>query len=91
MYKIIENPRMMTQEEIVSAYNGKWIYVVKANFTPHGKLIEGMPVVLGEFQFDGVREGIYDQYDSEEYKERYSYTLLPNNGTISSVFGMENA
>jgi hypothetical protein len=87
MHKIIENPRVMTKAEIDNAYRGKWVYVVKANINPHGRLIEGMPVVLGEFQFDGVEEGIYEQFKKTEYEERLSYTLLPNDDTISSVFG----
>nr|AGS53408.1 hypothetical protein [uncultured bacterium contig00025] len=87
MYKIIENPHFMTKAEIDSAYKGKWVYIVKADINPHGRLIEGMPVVLGEFQFDGVEEGIYERFKKKEYEERLSYTLLPNDDTISSVFG----
>jgi hypothetical protein len=88
MYKLIENPRLMSQEEIDNAYNGSWVYIVKANIDPHGKLIAGVPVVLGEFQFAGVDEGIYKQFDGSEFGRKLSYTLLPHDNTISSVFGM---
>ncbi|MDR0221870.1 MAG: hypothetical protein LBI54_10775 [Lachnospiraceae bacterium] len=87
MYKVIENPIMMSRDEIDSIYKGKWVYIVNAIITPQGKFIEGMPVVLGEFQYDGVEEGIYERYKTKEYEERLSYTLLPNHSTISSVFG----
>jgi hypothetical protein len=88
LYKIIENPVKMTKDEIDHTYKGMWVYIVKANIDKHGWLIEGMPVVLGEFQYDGVEEGIYEQYRKKEYEERLSYTLLPNDDTISSVFGV---
>lgn len=88
MYEIIENPRIMTREEIRNQYTGKWVYVVKANITQHGELIEGMPVVLGEYQFDGVDEGIYEQWDTPEYEERLSYMLIPAGNCIASVYGM---
>ena len=88
MYQLIENPRMMLQEEIDSIYDGYWVYIVNANITPNGKLIEGIPVVLGKFQFAGVDEGVYKQFDGSEYGRKLSYTLLPHDNTISSVFGV---
>jgi hypothetical protein len=88
MYEIISNPQMMTKEEIDRIYSGKWVYIVKADIDRHGWLSEGMPVILGEFQYAGVEEGIYDQFDSAEYEKRLSYTLLPNDSTISSAFGV---
>ena len=88
MYEIIKNPKMMSKAQIDKAYMGKWIYIVKADIDIHGTLIEGMPVVLGEYQFDGVEEGIYAQFDSAEYGRDLSYTLLPHEDTISSVFAV---
>jgi hypothetical protein len=88
MYTIIKNPRMMTRDEIVQLYNGYWVYVVNAEIDTHGTLMRGMPVVLGKYQFAGVDEGIYKQFDGEEYGRDLSYNLLPNSNTISSVFGI---
>ena len=88
MYVIIPNPKMMSKDAIDKAYMGKWVYIVKADIDPHGTLIKGMPVVLGEFQFDGVEEGIYTQFDGTEYGRDLSYNLLSNDDTISSVFGV---
>ena len=61
MYQILENPRMMPSDEIDKTFDGKWVYVVKAHINPHGELIEGMPVVTGDYQFEGVEEGIYEK------------------------------
>jgi hypothetical protein len=88
MYKIIENPNMMSKAEIDRVYKGKWVYIVKANVDVHGTLVEGMPVVIGDYQFAGVEEGIYKQFDSDEYGRDLSYTLLPYDNSISSVFGV---
>jgi hypothetical protein len=89
MYQIIENPKMMSKKEIRDAYYGKWVFVVKANITRHGELIEGMPIILGDYQFEGIEDGIYDKYKGEEYESTLSHMLIPHNNTISSVFGME--
>jgi len=90
MYKILENPRIMTREEIDSTYNGHWVYVVKADLNKHGELITGMPVVLGQYQFESVEEGIYDKYDGNEYSRWLSYDLLPlDEFTIVSVYGVD--
>ena len=88
MYQIIENPKVMSKEEIEQKYSGYWVYIVQANINPHGTLIEGMPVVLGEYQFDGVEEGIYERFDLPKYGRRLSYTLVPHGNMISSVFGV---
>ena len=88
MYEIISNPKMMTKDEIDRAYSGNWVYIVNANITVHGELIEGVPVVLGEYQFDGIEEGIYNQFDGEKFGQDLSYNLLPHDNTISSVFGL---
>ena len=88
MYEIIGNPKMMSKADIDKIFMGKWIYIVNDNIDMHGTLIEGMPVVLGEYQFDGVEEGIYAQFDGTEYGSDLSYNLLPHGDIISSVFGV---
>ena len=90
MYEIIENPKMMTKAEIDKTYDGKWVYIVIADINKHGTLITGMPVVIGDYQFEGVDEdrSIYDKYDSEEYEERYSYSLVSLENTITSVYAV---
>jgi hypothetical protein len=89
MYEIINNPRVMTRDEIDNVYDGKWVYIVKAKFTPNESLIEGMPVVVGDIPYDGVDDGIYEQFNDKEYEQRYSHTLLDlPSYFISSVFNV---
>jgi hypothetical protein len=85
MVQIIENPIMMTNEEIKAMYDGKWTYVVNCEFTPGRRLIRGRPVVVADMQFEDVASGIYDQYDAEEYGEKLSNSLLDTFGLIPSV------
>ena len=76
MYQVLDNPRMMPSNEIYKTFDGKWVFVVKANITPQGKLIEGMPVVIGDFHFEGVEEGIYEKYNTPEYGSQLSLSSL---------------
>ena len=86
MYKILDNPRVMPSDEIDKTFDGKWVYVVKANITPHGELIEGMPVVTADFHFEGVEEGIYEMYKTPEYGRRLSRgSLLPASDDLNLV------
>jgi len=89
MYRIIDNPIMMTESEIREAFDGKWVYIVKADITRHGELLSGMPVVIADTPFEGNDDGIYEQYDTEEYEERYGCDMNHYEPFISSVFSVE--
>ena len=87
MYQILENPRMMSSDEIDKTFRGKWVYVVKADITRHGELIEGMPVVIADFHFEGVEEGIYKIYKTPEYGRRLSLSsLMRSYNDLSLIF-----
>ena len=88
MYEVIGSPKVLTREEIDELFDGKWVYIVKAKFTPNEMLIEGMPVVIGDAPFDGVEDGIYKQFKNKDYGERCSYTLLKQPNLISSVYNV---
>jgi len=89
MYQIVESPKMMTSDEIDETFIGKWVYIVNANITRHGELIEGMPVIVGDYQFEGIEEGIYEKYKTSEYDKTLSYSLLSLDNTIVSVYGVQ--
>lgn len=67
MVEIVENPVMMTYEEMESEYDGKWVYAVNCELTPGDRLISGTPVIVADMQYEGVDTGIYDRYDTDEY------------------------
>ncbi|MCL2188482.1 MAG: hypothetical protein FWC16_00515 [Defluviitaleaceae bacterium] len=89
MYELLSSPKIFSKAEIDQEFNGKWVYIVKAKFTPNDMLIEGMPVVTGDAPFDGVDDGIYNQFDEDEYEETCSYTLLKQPNLISSVYNVK--
>jgi hypothetical protein len=84
-YKILNHTEPMTDGEIRQMYKGHWVYVTNAVFDEYNGLVSGIPVVIGNRAFDGVKHGIYDKYDAEEYGERTDMNLLPNRGFISSL------
>ena len=85
MVQVIESPVMMSREDIKSAFNGKWVYIVSCEFTPGDRLIRGIPVVVADMQFEDVDSGIYDKYDAEEYGHKLSKSFLDTFGLSRSI------
>jgi len=89
MYQILENPKVMTKEEINKEFDGKWVYIVKAKFTHSQSLIEGMPVIIADTPCEGNEDGIYEMYQKPEFDERYHYDLVHYEPFIPSIISME--
>ena len=89
MYKIIDNPVMMSKDEIEKEFDGKWIYIVKAEFTIGKRLVKGMPVIVADSPFEGQDEEIYKKYRTPEYDARYARDLCHYEPSIPSVFSVE--
>ena len=85
MVRILENPVMMSRDEMASRFDGKWIYVVNCEYTPGDRLIRGIPVVEADMQFEGVDSGIYNKYDADEYGSTLSESFLDTFGLIRSI------
>ena len=77
-YKLLDHTEPMTEAEIRQLYMGYWVYIVKAKLTETMGLIEGIPVVIGAVPYDGVEDGIYEKYKSDEYVERVGKSLRYN-------------
>jgi len=84
-YRLLEHTEPLSNDEIRRLYKGYWIFIVKAKLTETGGLIEGIPVVIGAVPFDGVRDGIYEKYKTDEYAVCCDMSLRPNRGFISSL------
>lgn len=78
MYEIIQNPKRMLIQEIDNSFDGKWVYIVRCEKSEGNKTIAGIPVVIADSPFEGVEDGIYNQYKNDEYGYTLSYTLLPS-------------
>ena len=84
-YKLLDHTEPLSIDEIRRLYKGYWIYIVKAQLGEHGKVLSGIPVIIGQMAADGAEDGIYAKYRSDEYNVRTSLNLLPNRGFISSL------
>jgi len=84
-YKLLDHTEPLSIDEIRRLYKGYWIYIVKAQLGEHGKVLSGIPVIIGQMAADGAEDGIYTKYRSDEYNVRTSLNLLPNRGFISSL------
>jgi len=84
-YKLLEHTEPLTINEIRRLYKGYWVYIVKAELGEHGKILSGIPVIIGQVAADGVEDGIYLKYKTDDYNVRTSLNLLPNRGFISSL------
>ncbi|MCL2199970.1 MAG: hypothetical protein FWB80_13720 [Defluviitaleaceae bacterium] len=85
MYEILQNPKRMLIQEIDNSFDGKWVYIVHCEKSEGNKTIAGVPVVIADGPFEGVEEGIYNQYKDGAYGETLSYTLLPSLNFYASL------
>ena len=85
----IENPVYMTAEEIEAAYDGKWVFIVRAKHSPHMKFLGGEPVVVADGIFEGQADGFYEEFMAEDYAPRADrdYTELAPE-LLNAFFGV---
>ena len=69
MYKILPKDEQLeyTFPQLQEQFNGKWVYLVHAVFNEAHGLVKAIPVVVAESELEGVEEGIYEPYHSEDY------------------------
>ena len=65
----------MTYDELKEAYDEKWIFLVNCELTPYSELLSGIPAVIGDRPYEGAQDGIYDQFDTEEFAPRCDATF----------------
>ena len=77
MYKIIDEKKRkrMTLEEIENEFDEMWVYTVNCNMNSNNKIIDAIPVIIGDAIFEGVQDGIYDKFDEEKYVPRCDINL----------------
>ena len=88
-YRLLDHTEPLPAAEIKRLYRGYWVYIVKAEFSEFNELLSGIPVVIGSTPSDGVEDGIYQKYRSEEYDIRADLNLLPNRGFIPTLSRLE--
>jgi len=69
MYRIIPNDerREFTFSQLQEKFDGKWVYLVHAEFSNLHGLQKAIPVVVADSELEGIEDGIYKPFHSEEY------------------------
>jgi hypothetical protein len=69
MYKIIPNNEQSeySYTQLREQFNGKWLYLVHAEFSDSHGLIKATPVVVADSELEGIEEGIYKPYQSSDF------------------------
>ena len=83
----IENPVYLTANEIEATYDGKWVYIANAQYTPYRGLLGGVPVVVADDIFEGQDDGFYDQFRVDEYAPRTDRDYIPREPMILTFSG----
>jgi len=82
-YNLLNHKVPLEAAEIERLYDDSWVYIVNAQFTDDGVFVRGIPVVSGNCAYAGASDGIYSQFDSEEYGEHTElYLFKPELFTI---------
>ena len=84
-YKVLDHTEPLSNAEIRRLYDGYWVFIANAKLTETYGLIEGIPVVIGTVPFDGVDDGIYKKYRSEEYGTCCDMSLRHSRNFVSSL------
>ena len=69
MYNIIpkDEQREYSFSQLQEKFDGKWVYLVHAKFSNSHGLLKAIPVVVADSELEGIEDGIYRLYQSEEY------------------------
>jgi len=62
-YHIIENPIMMTYEEICEKYDGAWVLSCHCEFTEGKRLIKGAPCLVVDSAAEDVPIEVLNMFD----------------------------
>ena len=86
MYTVLDKAELLSFDEIKAKYDGKWVFMTNCEFSSGNKLLNAIPRVLANNQYEGLDEGIYDVYKNKElYGESVSYTLYDIEYLIKNI------
>ena len=91
MYKIIPQVerREYTFEQLKELFDGKWVYLINAEFNDAHGLLKATPVVVADSELEGIEEGIYEQYHNEAYGNKADADFTNMCVSIPSVLWSE--
>jgi len=77
MYKIIDDSERMSPEQIMSAFKGKWVFLVDLKGSPFGWFESAIPAIVADEPFEGDETGIYDKLENEYNGNTTTWSFLP--------------
>jgi hypothetical protein len=69
MYRVLPKNEQIeyTFAELKEAFDGKWVYLVRAVFNDAHGLMKASPVVVADSELEGVEDDVYTQFHSADY------------------------
>jgi len=69
----------MTIDEIEREFAGKWVLVTNCVYSEYNQVIGGIPVAVADSEFEGQRDGFYDEFKDPKYAPRFSNDMNYDN------------
>jgi len=87
MREIIKNPLYMTNEEIHTGFDGKWVLIINAEMTDSMEFIGGIPVVVADNIYEGHDDGFYKEFiDNDNYTPCLDLDLRKSSEFLANAF-----
>jgi hypothetical protein len=93
MYRIIprDERKEYTFEQLKKFFDGKWLYLVHAEFTDAHRLLKATPVVVADSELEGIEDGIYKPFRAESFGNKADADFTNMCPAFASVFWSERA
>jgi len=69
----------MKIEEMEKEFTGKWVLVTNCIYSEYDQVIGGIPVAVADSEFEGQRDGFYDEFKDPKYSPRFSNDMNYDN------------
>ena len=86
MRQKLDNPAYMTFDDIKMTFNGKWVYITNAHFTPYMEFLGGVPVVVADYVYEGQADGLYDEFRDKRYAPRTEWDFTESVPELLNAF-----
>ena len=84
-YKLLDHTEPMTIDEIGELYDGYWVFITNVQRSEEGRVVSGVPAVVGIMAYDGAEDDVFDQFWADEYGECVDRSFMHNQGFISAL------
>ena len=87
MRERIKDPVYMTNEDIHTVFNGKWVLITNVKMTDSMEFIGGNPAVVADSIYEGHNDGYYNEFiDNDEYAPCLDLDLRESSEFLANAF-----